>query len=180
MFKLEKVLFVLTVLTLSSSNFSLHASADHSHHKKKEQSGKRQELKDSDKKEIISILKTNEDLHASFFKYDATLIESNAKKIKSMFSKLTNKKIKSLLKFAGTKLDLMTSKNEKDENNKNYNIVSMALIHIVNTYNVGKEYNAYSCPMVKKKWIQNSKKQERVHNPYAANMKHCGGKDSNY
>ena len=68
----------------------------------------------------------------------------------------------------------------ENKNNQNYHLTSMALIHIVNTYDVGNEYNAYSCPMVKKKWLQNSKKMAKVHNPYAPNMPHCGGQDSNF
>ena len=51
---------------------------------------------------------------------------------------------------------------------------------VVNTYDVGKKYNAYSCPMVKKKWVQNSKKMAKVHNPYAPNMPHCGSKDTSH
>lgn len=42
----------------------------------------------------------------------------------------------------------------------------MALIHIINTYDVGENYNAYSCPMTNKKWVQNSKKLNMVSNPY--------------
>lgn len=56
----------------------------------------------------------------------------------------------------------------------------MALIHIVNKYDLGSKYNAYSCPMVKKKWLQNSDKMAKVHNPYAAGMPHCGSQDTNH
>ena len=65
-------------------------------------------------------------------------------------------------------------------NNENYHIVSSALIFVINKYDLGSEYNAYSCPMVKKKWIQNSKKMTKVHNPYAAGMPHCGSQDSSH
>jgi hypothetical protein len=45
---------------------------------------------------------------------------------------------------------------------------------------VGEGYNEYTCPMVKKKWVQNSKKRARVHNPYAPEMPHCGGQVTEY
>ena len=57
--------------------------------------------------------------------------------------------------------------------------VSKALVHIVRTYDVGK-YNAYSCPMVKKVWVQNSAKQDGVQNPYAPEMPACGTKDTSF
>jgi hypothetical protein len=74
----------------------------------------------------------------------------------------------------------MNAKTSREENNQNYHLVSMALIYIVNTYDVGPKYNAYSCPMVKKKWLQNSKKLAKIHNPYAPHMPHCGSQDTNF
>jgi hypothetical protein len=85
-----------------------------------------------------------------------------------------------LLAFAKNKLSDINSNNDKETNNKNYHLVSMALIHIVNKYDVGNKYNAYSCPMVKKKWLQNTKNDSGTRKPYAANMPNCGSKDSKF
>jgi hypothetical protein len=93
---------------------------------------------------------------------------------------IENGETKKLLKFSIEKLGELKSDTERETNNQNYHLVSMALIHLVNTYDLGDAYNAYSCPMVKKKWVQNSKKMARVHNPYAPGMPHCGTQDSEY
>ena len=85
-----------------------------------------------------------------------------------------------LLTFSKTKLDQIKASNDREDNNQNYHLVSMALIHVVKEYDVGSKYNAYSCPMVKKKWLQNSKKISKVHNPYAPEMPHCGSQDSHH
>ncbi len=130
-------------------------------------------------KQVMATLEINETLHQSFFKYDAKQVEAQAKKLEQAISSIKDEKLTKLLKFSKGKLAEIKASNARDVNNQNYHLVSMALIYVVNTYEVGK-YNAYSCPMVKKKWVQNSAKMDKVHNPYAPEMPHCGSKDSNY
>jgi hypothetical protein len=107
-------------------------------------------------------------------------VESNAMNLKKAIDAIEDKEVAKLLNFSKGKLKEIKASNDREVNNKNYHLVSMALIHIVNKYDVGSKYNAYSCPMVKKKWVQNSSKMAKVHNPYAPNMPHCGSKDSRY
>ena len=149
-------------------------------HGKMKKNGKRKILNDSAKKSVITVLEANEELHNSFFKYDGKKVESAAKKLKSAIDNVSDSEVSKLLKFSKTKLGEISSSKSRDDNNQNYHLVSMALIHIVNTYDVGTKYNTYSCPMVKKKWLQNSKKMAKVHNPYAPNMPHCGSQDTKY
>jgi len=153
-----------------------HSKMDHSKMKK----GDRKSLSEAAKNSVISALEANEALHSSFFKYDAKAVESNAMKLKKAIEAIEDKEIAKLLNFSKTKLSEIKASNDRETNNKNYHLVSMALIHIVNKYDVGSKYNAYSCPMVKKKWVQNSSKMAKVHNPYAPNMPHCGSQDSNH
>lgn len=134
-------------------------------------------LDEKTKLEIVQVLEKNEALHASFFKYDGADVEKASTDLKMAIDKISHEKLKKLLTFSQTKLGEIKASNTRDVNNQNYHLVSMALIHIINKYDVGEKYNAYSCPMVKKKWVQNSTKQDKVHNPYAANMPHCGSKD---
>jgi len=133
-----------------------------------------------DQKSVISVLKANEDLHAAFFTYKASVVESAALKVKSAIKKVKNKKIKMELLRPSMKLSLIKSSESREKNNEAYAQASVSFVRLVNTYDVGKEYNAYSCPMVKKKWVQNSKKMRRTHNPYAPEMPHCGGRDTDY
>ncbi len=153
-----------------------HSKMDHSKMKK----GDRKSLSEAAKKSVISALEVNEALHSSFFKYDAKAVESNAMKLKKAIDAIEDKEVAKLLNFSKTKLSEIKASNDRETNNKNYHLVSMALIHIVNKYDVGSKYNAYSCPMVKKKWVQNSSKMVKVHNPYAPNMPHCGSQDSKH
>lgn len=137
---------------------------------------KRKELDEVAKKQVIRVLEANEALHAAFFEYKSAEVEGQAKKVLGLISEIKNEEISQILKFSTEKLKLLTSTESRENNNTNYGIFSAALVHIVNKYNVGESYNAYSCPMVKKKWVQNSKKINKVHNPYAPEMPHCGGK----
>lgn len=153
-----------------------HSKMNHSKMKK----GSRKSLTQAAKKSVILVLEANEALHNSFFKYDGKSVEANAMKLKKIIEAIEDKEVAKLLNFSKEKLSEIKALNDREINNKNYHLVSMALIHIVNKYDVGSKYNAYSCPMVKKKWIQNSKKMAKIHNPYAPNMPDCGSLDSNY
>lgn len=140
----------------------------------------RKALTEATQKTLGLVLSANEKLHAAFFSYDAKLIEENALKLKSAIDGIKNEEISKLLHFSKNKLLEIKASSEREANNQNYHLVSMALIYIVNKYDVGSGYNAYSCPMVKKKWLQNSKVMAKVHNPYAPSMPHCGTQDTNY
>lgn len=153
-----------------------HSKMDHSKMKKSD----RKSLTEAAKKSVVSALEANEALHSSFFKYDAKAVEANAKKLKKAIEVIEDKEVAKLLNFSKSKLSEIKASNDRETNNKNYHLVSMALIHIVNKYDVGSKYNAYSCPMVKMKWVQNTSKIAKVHNPYAPNMPHCGSQDSNH
>lgn len=155
---------IISLVVIGALSFSSYASEE------------RKKVSESDKKEIVSVLEANEELHSSFFKYNGKKVEAAAKNVNTKIAKISNKEVAKLLKFSSTKLDEIKADSKRDGNNQNYHLVSMALIHIVNTYDVGSKYSAYSCPMVKKKWVQNTSKMEKVHNPYAPYMPHCGSK----
>lgn len=142
----------------------------------------RKAVSESLKGELTEVFKTNEQLHQAFFNYEKqkSEIPKIANQLQNSIEKISDPEIKKLLKFSQEKLKEMTADSSKSENNQRYHLVSMALIHILDSYNLGSSYNAYSCPMVKKKWIQNSKKMAKVHNPYAPEMPHCGSQDSKY
>ena len=180
---------VLSLDSFASGNMD-HSKMDHSkmdHSKMKHgkmdkmsKKGGRKSLSEGTKKSVVNALEANEELHNSFFKYDGKKVEAAAKKLKKAIDGIEDSEVSKLLKFSKTKLDQIKASSSRGDNNQNYHLVSMALILVVNTYDVGAKYNAYSCPHVKKKWVQNSKKMAKVHNPYAPNMPHCGSKDTNH
>ena len=129
--------------------------------------------------EVNNVFKANEELHQAFFDNKSELIKASVLKVKSAYDQISDQKIKKLLTFSMDKLASVSK--DGNTNNQNYHLFSMALIHIMNTYKIDSAYNAYSCPMVKKKWIQNSKTKLKVHNPYASSsMPYCGDKDTQF
>lgn len=184
----KKSLIIFSIIALSvwgvesfASGTQDHSKMDHSkmdHSKMKK--GNRKELTEAVRKSVVSVLEANDSLHSAFFKYDAKAVEAKAKALSSAIDSIEDDEISKLLKFSKSKLLEIKESSDRESNNKNYHLVSMALIHIVNKYDVGAKYNAYSCPMVKKKWVQNSAKMAKVHNPYAPNMPHCGSQDTHH
>jgi len=140
----------------------------------------RVKLPEQTKMEIINVLKDNESLHSSFFKYNGAEVEKKAKDLITSMDKINDPKIKKLLNFSKSKMAEIRATGDREKNNQLYNMVSLTLTHLINKYDLGSEYNVYSCPMVKKKWVQNSKKMNKVHNPYAPNMPHCGERLTDY
>jgi hypothetical protein len=185
----KRAFLTLSILAVSIYGVETFASEDHSKmdhskmnhgEKMKMNKSNRKALDIKTKKEIVKALKANEDVHNAFFEYDAKKVEKTSSILNKAIQAISNPEVSKLLKFSQSKIADIKATNDRDDNNQNYHLASMALIHIVNTYDVGNEYNAYSCPMVKKKWLQNSKKMSKVHNPYAPNMPHCGGQDTSH
>lgn len=148
------------------------------HGKMEKKEGKeksKEKVSEQTKKNLRAVLKANENLHNAFFNYEGEKVEKAAKNLKAAMEEVKDPKIAKLLVFSKKKLGEIEASAKREANNQNYHLVSMALIHLVNTYDLGEEYKAYSCPMVQKKWIQNTAKKEKVHNPYAPSMPHCGG-----
>jgi hypothetical protein len=195
-FSFKKSFLVLTVVALGLHGMKSFASGNQNHHKMNNsqqntemKKGGRKSLSEATKKLVLSVLKTNEHLHNSFFKYDGKLVEENAIKLKNAIESIKEKEITKLLKFSKEKLMEIKAINVRDANNRNYDIVSRALIYIIDNYDIGNSYNSFKCPMAFKTestpkkqafWIQNTKKINRVHNPYSPNMPHCGSQDSNH
>ena len=177
--KIKTITITLGVL-LSTQIFASGSHNKMDHSKMKMKQGSRKMLMGAQKKEVLAVLQANEKLQESFFKYDGASAQKAAMNVKMAMSKVSKPEIAKLLKYAQTKLGELKSSNSRDQNNKIYHMVSSAMILVVKRYDVGGKYNAYSCPMAKKKWIQNSAKNDGVKNPYLAMMPGCGSKDTTY
>lgn len=140
----------------------------------------RESLTPAVRESVISVLEVNSDLHRAFFDYNGQSVEEKAVQLREAIEAISDEEISKLLSFSKVKLSEIKAENTRKTNNKNYHLVSMALIYIINKYDLGSKYNAYSCPMLKKKWIQNSETMPKLHNPYASTMPHCGSQDSHY
>ena len=149
---------VITALLLS---FNLYA-------------GSRERLPEEVRGRVLKIYQANEKLHAAFFKYDKQKVEHYAGEVFKAASLVQNPKVRQKLKYALVKLKEISGTNKRKINDENYYQVSIALVNILKAFDIGDIYDVYHCPMVKKSWVQNSKKQPKVHNPYAPWMPHCG------
>ncbi len=125
---------------------------------------------------MINALKANESLHASFFQYDPKKIEQDSKLVLSGLKKVNHEKLDKDIKRTISYLEKIKASASRDDNNKNYHLASSFLIKLINKYDFGPKYQAYYCPMVRKKWVQNVEEKSRVHNPYDPSMPHCGGR----
>lgn len=143
---------------------------------------KRKSVSPQLKTELLKVFTLNEQLHQAFFDYEKQKknLPAIATQLRQAIEEISNSEVKKLLKFSQAKLKDIKAESPKSDNDQRYHLVSMALIHILNKYDIGDDYNAYSCPMVKKKWIQNSTKVTKVHNPYMSEMPHCGSQDSEH
>lgn len=182
-FKVMVLMFFGALAALGSLNS--FAAGDHGGHEHADHGGMevpkdRKMLSVTAKEDIKKILEAYEQLHSAFFTYDGKKLEEAVKKLISGMDSQRDLEISKLLAFSKTKLAEISASKSREENNQNFHLVSMALIHIVKNYDVGADYNAYSCSMLKKQWLQNSKKISRVSNPYAPKMPYCGEQETHH
>lgn len=140
----------------------------------------REQISKESKREVREVLEMNEKLHLAFFNQDSEGVHKYSEKMASRIEKMEDQSLKSLLEFSMKQLRTLPNLVDIKEKHQVYHRVSLALIHIINSYDLGEGYNVYSCPMVRKKWVQNSTELARVHNPYAPEMKHCGTQDTHF
>lgn len=126
---------------------------------------------------LKTVFEKYEVVHTHFFEYNDEKAKKAIKDLSEAISKIEEEEVKKRLVYSKKTLDKMADIRDSSELNKKLNTVSMALIYILDKYNVDKKYQSYYCPMVKKKWIQNTSVESKVLNPYAPEMPHCGAKE---
>ncbi len=136
----------------------------------------KEKVTDQEKKQMIELLAQNEKVFESYFEYNAEKVEEHAKELIKKFEMVKSEKFKEDLGRALKYLSKISKDAKRKDNNKNYHLTSSFLIKLINKYDFGPKYQAYYCPMVRKKWIQNVDVKSRVHNPYDPSMPHCGGR----
>ncbi len=134
-------------------------------------------LTEADQKTVNQAFEQYEKLHHSFFQYDGEKAQKEAKELAAVLSRIEDKELSKKLKFSQEKLREIAKDAPRKENNQRLHLVSMALIHVMKDNAPKGEYKAFQCPMVKKKWIQNTKEVKVAQNPYAPEMPNCGGLD---
>ena len=124
-------------------------------------------------------LKTYENLHQAFFKYDQKKILTLAKDLSDSLKKIEDEKVQKQLEKDNLYkyLESFSKAQNREIQNSLLNSISKKLFDIlIEGDKENKEYSLYYCPMVKKYWLQNTIKISEVQNPYAPEMPNCGSK----
>lgn len=140
----------------------------------------RVQLDNQAKSEILKLYQGNERLHRAFFEYDVKKIETETKNVMKLMKAIKNEELRTKFSLALKMIKRIKASEKKEVNNKAYHVVSMALVNVLDKYDLGKTYNVYYCPMLKMKWVQSSLKHKGVENPYADYMPQCGRQFSKY
>jgi len=137
-------------------------------------------LNDKVKSNVAEVLNANEELHAAFFDYNNENVQKAAMGVAEKIMAIKDKEISKLLKVSHDKLMEMAKSEDEKANKEAFYVVSLGLANIIRKYDVGGKWNVYSCPMVKKSWVQDSAKNDNVRNPYAPEMPGCGSKNTSF
>ena len=123
--------------------------------------------------DLSSVLVDYDHLHGAFFKNDMKMIKEGASKLKKSLFKLKQKD----MEYAVKRLENLVGRDDIKKAHEDFNIVSQAILVLIDREGGVKNHSRYYCPMVKKYWIQNTTDSEKVMNPYASSsMPHCGSK----
>lgn len=165
--------FLLIALSLglfSQVNQHNHAAmSDHSM-----QSESKIVVNKSDLSHLDRALENYRLLHQAFAQYNGEKIHDIALKMKVDLDALQDKELVKLLSFSAKTLGKFSANARPEENKTRFHVLSMALIHVANKYQLTKSYQSFYCPMVKMKWLQ--PEGEELHNPYSSEMPSCGEK----
>ena len=115
----------------------------------------------------------------ALIKNDYKGAEGAALALKSALDKSTSLVLKAA-KAQSASLAQIKGSLDGEKNLAFYEKVSDPLVAVVKGYNVGAGHNIFSCPMVKKSWVQNVTQHKEVRNVYATSMLECGTQDTKF
>lgn len=171
----------LFILIFALSSFSVLAQ-DHHHHghgHETHKSTQRKSLNDKDKKTISDALTINDQLFNALLAKDAKLIEKKSQEISALLQGNKDAVFKELA-LKASNLKTIKSSTKQEDALKTYEEFLKPLIKVVQEYDLGNSYNVFSCPMVKKSWIQDVRVNKGVKNVFAPYMLECGTQDTHF
>lgn len=160
---------------VSAPVYAQHNHEEHAQHTEV----KRKTINEKEKANALEVLAKNEILFNAFLKKDASLAEKTAKELQQLL-KSKNTPVLKEVNAQAPKLLSIKSSNKPEENLKAYESFLNPLIKVVQSYDVGGRYNVFSCPMVKKSWLQDVQANKEVRNVYAMDMLECGKQETNF
>lgn len=169
----------LSMLLMTGVATAQHSHDDHDHDHDQKMSVARKPLNASEKTAITSILNKNDELFNAFLKKDNALVEKTAKALVEVTSQYKMASFKDIQAQA-SKLSSIKASKSREANMDIYEAFLRPLIKFVQTYEVDKKFNVFSCPMVKKSWLQDTSVNKDVRNVYAMEMLECGTQDTKF
>lgn len=173
-----KYIFFSLLLMAGAAN-AQHSHDDHDHGHDQKVSVARKSLNASEKAAMTNILNKNDELFNAFLKKDNALIEKTAKALAVVTSQYKMASFKDIHAEA-SKLSSIKASKSREANLDIYEAFLQPLIKFVQTYEVDKKFNVFSCPMVKKAWLQDTSVNKDVRNVYAMEMLECGTQDTKF
>ena len=158
---------------------SFGVQAQHSHHSSEKMSVQRKTLTSKELSEVKIILDKNDELFNAFLKKDGVLVEKKSQELSALVKKSKTPSLKDV-KAQASKLDSIKASEKNEKNLVSYESFVNPLIKFIQTHDVGSKFNVFSCPMVKKSWIQNTDVNKDVRNVYAMEMLECGTQDTKF
>lgn len=147
---------------------------------KMEEDSARQQLSMDVKSQLREVYRRNDKLYQLFMQERYDQVEGQAKQVARAIEKIENPDVTQLLDFTKKNLRDLDGELEVEVLQEAYSMISTALIHVLKTYDIGPGFNAYYCPMVKKRWVQNSMEVTQVQNPYDKTMRKCGDQETHF
>ena len=170
---MKTLIFTFAILSLAA--FGQHHSQEHAHHAQ----AARKKLSAEEQASVIEVLKKNDQLFNALLRKDGALIEKISQELSVLVSRSTTPTLKNV-KAQVSSLKGIKASAKIDENLKAYELFLNPLIKVVQEYDVGSKFNVFSCPMVKKSWVQDVTVNKDVKNVYAMDMLECGTQDTHF
>lgn len=140
---------------------------------------KRKVLEPKAQKELDGVLRENDILFNALLKKDAPAIEKAATQLSALVTKSAGAVMKDV-KAQVKNLIAMKAPVKHEDKLISYEKFLNPLISVVKDHQAGKKFNIFTCPMVKKSWIQDTEVNKDVRNVYAMEMLECGTQDTRY
>lgn len=169
----------MRIILVSLLLLSFGVAAQHSHHSSEKMSVQRKTLPAKELSEVQTILDKNDELFNAFLKKDNSLIEKKSQELSALVKKSQTSSLNEI-KAQTARLDSIKASEKREKNLASYEKFVNPLIKFIQTYDVGSKFNVFSCPMVKKSWIQNTDVNKNVRNVYAMEMLECGTQDTKF
>lgn len=166
---------LLGLLGLSIQSFAQDNHFEHGNHT----STHRTAVGIKAKEEVIAVLQKNDLLFYAFLAKDEVGIEKLAKELHADVTK-SNHSLLDEVKAAAWNLSNIKASHSNEVNLRSYESFVKPLIRIVESKDIGGKFNVFTCPMVKKSWIQNIEIHKEAKNIYAMDMLECGTQNTHY